>query len=47
MAFVETGYALTLDRNIPIEIRQRLFDDGYAASKRALDAMTLGPTLAA
>jgi len=36
MAFVETGYASTLDRNMPLEIRQRLFDDGYAATKEAL-----------
>jgi len=36
MAFVETGYASTLDRNMPTEIRQRLFDDGYAATKKAL-----------
>jgi NTE family protein len=36
MAFVETGYASTLDRNMPIEIRQRLFNDGYAATKAAL-----------
>ncbi|WGS53603.1 patatin-like phospholipase family protein [Paraburkholderia sp. D15] len=39
MAFVETGYASTLDRNMPLEIRQRLFNDGYAATKAALQAM--------
>lgn len=36
MAFVETAYASTLDRNMPAEIRQRLFNDGYAAAKAAL-----------
>ncbi len=36
MAFVETGYASTLDRNMSSEIRQRLFDDGYTATKKAL-----------
>nr|WP_259460888.1 hypothetical protein [Paraburkholderia sp. BL23I1N1] len=39
MAFVETGYASTLDRNMPLELRQRLFDDGYAATKAALAQM--------
>ena len=36
IAFVETGYASTLDRNMPRAIRQRLFDDGYAAARDAL-----------
>jgi NTE family protein len=36
MAFVETGFASTLDRNMPLEIRQRLFDSGYAAAAAAL-----------
>jgi len=39
MAFVETGYASTLDRNMPLALRQRLFDDGYAATKAALSAL--------
>ncbi|CAB3783389.1 hypothetical protein LMG28688_01637 [Paraburkholderia caffeinitolerans] len=36
MAFVETGYASTLDRSMPLELRQRLFNDGYAAAQAAL-----------
>jgi hypothetical protein len=36
-------YASTLDRNMPIEIRQRLFDDGYAAAKKALTSMAPAP----
>jgi len=36
MAFVETGFASTLDRNMPFEFRQRLFDAGYAAAQAAL-----------
>lgn len=36
MAFVETGYASTLDRSMPLELRQRLFNDGYAAAQKAL-----------
>ncbi|WP_069267438.1 patatin-like phospholipase family protein [Paraburkholderia nodosa] len=36
MAFVETGYASTLDRTMPLELRQRLFNDGYDAAKAAL-----------
>lgn len=43
MAFVETGYASTLDRNMPLEIRQRLFDDGYVATKTALAAGVTPP----
>ncbi|WP_454825418.1 patatin-like phospholipase family protein [Paraburkholderia xenovorans] len=39
MAFVETGYASTLDRNMPLEVRQRLYDDGYAATKTALTSI--------
>lgn len=35
-AFVETGYAGGLDRNMSRVIRQRLFDDGYAATRKAL-----------
>ncbi len=29
VAFVETGYVNGLDRNMPLEIRQRLMQDGY------------------
>ncbi|TDV04702.1 patatin-like phospholipase family protein [Paraburkholderia caballeronis] len=36
MAFVETGYASTLDRNMPRDVRERLFEDGYAAARGAL-----------
>lgn len=39
MAFVETGYASTLDRAMPLELRQRLFNDGYAAAKAALGTL--------
>ncbi|MBN3813276.1 patatin-like phospholipase family protein [Paraburkholderia sp. Ac-20347] len=39
MAFVETGYASTLDRSMPLELRQRLFNDGYDAAKVALADM--------
>lgn len=42
MAFVETGYASTLDRDMPLALRQRLFDDGYAATKAALAALPVG-----
>lgn len=34
---VPTGYASSLDRNMPTEIRQRLIDDGYAATKAVLE----------
>jgi len=44
MAFVETGYASTLDRNMPLEIRQRLFNDGYAATKAALASVAEAAT---
>jgi NTE family protein len=36
---VETAYANSLDRNMPAAIRQRLFDDGYAAADAALKGM--------
>jgi len=41
MAFVETGFASTLDRNMPLEIRQRLFDAGYAATQAALSKVAV------
>lgn len=34
---VPTGYASSLDRNMPVATRQRLYDDGYGATKEALD----------
>lgn len=33
---VEAGYASSFDRNMPIDIRQKLYDDGYAATLNAL-----------
>lgn len=39
IVLVPTGYASSLDRNMPTAIRQRLIDDGYAATKAALSAM--------
>ncbi|HEY1999920.1 patatin-like phospholipase family protein [Paraburkholderia sp.] len=33
---VPTGYASSLDRNMPAAIRQRLYNDGYAFTKGAL-----------
>lgn len=35
-SYVETGYASGLDRSMAVDVRQRLFDDGYAATKAAL-----------
>jgi|GEM_PF-1556728 len=29
---VPTGYASSLDRNMPVQVRQRLYDDGYTAT---------------
>jgi hypothetical protein len=42
-----TGYASSLDRNMPIEIRQRLFSDGYASTKAALEKIVAGQTIPA
>lgn len=39
MVFCETGYAGTLDRNMPLATRQRLFNDGYTTTKAALAAL--------
>ena len=39
-AFVETGYANGLDRNMTQAIRQKLFNDGYAAAKAAIDGIS-------
>lgn len=36
---VPTGYASSFDRNMKPEIRERLFNDGYAAAKAALQAI--------
>lgn len=43
MAFVETGYASTLARNAPLEIRQRLFEDGYRSTAAALVGLMSQP----
>ncbi|RDJ97657.1 hypothetical protein DLM46_36820 [Paraburkholderia lacunae] len=43
---VPTGYASSLDRNMPIEIRQRLLSDGYASTKAAaLEKIVAGQTI--
>ncbi|HYD58983.1 MAG TPA: patatin-like phospholipase family protein [Noviherbaspirillum sp.] len=39
VAFVETGYASSLDRNMPLDLRQRLLDDGYNAAADVLARM--------
>ena len=39
---VQTGYASSLDRNMPAAIRQRLYDDGYSATKASLAAVAAG-----
>lgn len=39
MVFCETGYAGTLDRNMPLATRERLFKDGYNATRKALAAI--------
>jgi NTE family protein len=45
---VPTGYASSLDRNMPASTRQRLFNDGYAATKLSLNAMaSLNPLTSA
>jgi NTE family protein len=44
---VPTGYASSLDRNMPIEILQRLFSDGYTSTKAALEKTGAGPTIPA
>lgn len=36
MTFVETGYASSLDRYMPLKIRKRLYDDGYSQTKKKL-----------
>ena len=36
---VPTPYASSLDKSMPLAIRQRLFDDGYAAMKQALSVV--------
>lgn len=38
---VPTGYASSFDRNMPLDIRRRLYDDGYAATKAALSALEI------
>jgi NTE family protein len=41
VARVETGFASSLDRKMPVEIRQRLFDNGYASTRAALKGINL------
>jgi NTE family protein len=38
-AFVETGYANGLDRNMSAAIRERLFSDGYRCTLQALEGL--------
>lgn len=40
IAQVECGWASSLDRKMPLDIRQKLFDAGYAATKAALLGVT-------
>ena len=40
---VQTGYASSLDLNMPTAIRQRLYNDGYSTTNASLAAMTEGP----
>jgi NTE family protein len=35
-SFVETGFASGLDRNMSKAVRQRLFDNGYSTTQKAL-----------
>lgn len=36
MSFVETGYASSLDRYMPLKIRKRLYDEGHKQTKKTL-----------
>ena len=36
IAYIETGFASGLDRNMPLELRQKLFQAGYAETMRLL-----------
>jgi len=42
-AFIETGFANGLDRNMSVEVRQKLYDNGYAGAKAALEKLKSGP----
>lgn len=44
VAFVETGYANGLDRNMSRAVRQQLLDDGRNAVERALNSLQFAPT---
>jgi len=44
-AFIETGFASGLDRNMPSSVRQQLFDNGYAGALSALDNIGDGAAL--
>jgi NTE family protein len=41
MVFVDTSYASTLARNMPLATRQKLFNDGYKATAAALAKMAV------
>jgi len=36
VAFIETGFAGSLDRNMPLAVREQLFDNGYAGTAAAM-----------
>ena len=40
IAFIETGFANSLDRNMSRALRQQLFDNGYAGAQAALENCT-------
>jgi NTE family protein len=42
-AFVETGYAGGLDRNMSLVVRRRLLNDGYEATQKALAGIAVSP----
>lgn len=44
LAFVETGYANGLDRNMSLATRERLLNDGYAATRDALAQLSQSAT---
>jgi len=47
-AFIETGFASGLDRNMPLAVRQQLFNNGYAGTAAALaDILAAAPMPAA
>lgn len=46
VAQVETGFASSLDRKMPKDIRQKLFDNGYASTAQALANLATQPQAA-